>query len=67
VLTFIDRPDSIPPGMQDPKHGGVVDTPIVIHQDGKNYLHDGHHRVTAARLMGDKDIQARYVDFDQKG
>jgi hypothetical protein len=67
VLTFINDPGAVRPGTHDPEHGGIVDHPIVIHQDGVNYLHDGHHRVTAARLLGDKDIEARYVDFDQKG
>lgn len=67
VLTFINDPGAVAPGTHDPKHHGIVDHPIVIHQDGANYLHDGHHRATAAKLMGDKTIQARYVDFDQKG
>jgi hypothetical protein len=65
VLTFIDRPDAVPPGYHDPEHGGIVDEPVVIKQDGKMYLHDGHHRATAAALMGDKTVKARLVDFDR--
>lgn len=65
VVTFIDRPDAVPPGTTDPKHEGIVDAPIVIKQDGKMYLHDGHHRATAAKLLGDRDIKARLVDFDK--
>jgi len=67
VLTFIDDPDAVPTGLHDPNHGGIVDAPIVIKQGGKKLLWDGHHRTVAAKLMGDKTIKARYVDFDARG
>lgn len=64
VAEYIDHPHIIPKGTKSPKHGGLVDYPIVIKQDDHLYLHDGHHRCTAALLMGKKTIDARFVDFD---
>jgi hypothetical protein len=43
-----------------------TDKPVVVHLAGKNYLYDGHHRGTAAVLRGDKHLDCRYVDLDQK-
>lgn len=53
-------------GEKHPAAGTPVDQPIVIVSGGKKYLHDGHHRATAAALRGEKTVKARVVDFDQK-
>jgi hypothetical protein len=53
-------------GEVNPKSKTPVDHPIVIQQGGKRYLHDGHHRATAALLRGKTSIKARLVDFDEK-
>lgn len=54
-------------GTRDPRHGGLIDLPIVVRIGGTNYLHDGHHRVTADKLLGARLVTVRYVDLDQEG
>lgn len=43
-----------------PKH-----TPIVVQRHGRYYIHNGHHRATAARLSGEKTIRARLATLDK--
>lgn len=43
-----------------------TDHPIVVRVGGRDVTYDGHHRVTAAILRGDRSIDARYVDLDGK-
>lgn len=45
--------------------GMKTDRPVVVRAGGKAYLHDGHHRATAAMLRGETDIKARVVDLDK--
>ena len=33
---------------------------------GKNYIWDGHHRATAEKLKGSKDIWASVIDMDKE-
>lgn len=49
-------------------HGGKhpTDHPIVVKVGGKHVTFDGHHRVTAAILRGEKTVKARVVDLDAK-
>ena len=42
-------------------HGILDDLPIVVHYGAKLYLHDGHHRVVAQRLLGADRVKARVV------
>lgn len=56
-------PNLIPKGTKG-DHRGLVDHPTVVRLGGKHYIHDGHHRATAALVRGDKDILARVVDLD---
>lgn len=65
VEQYIDDPNLIAPGTRDKRHGGLIDYPIVIQQDGKLYCHDGHHRCAASKLLGDKSVEARFIDFDK--
>lgn len=67
VRKYIEDPDRVPLGTRDPEHGGLIDYPIVVQQDGKRFIHDGHHRLTAAVLMGEKAAKVRFVDFDKAG
>ena len=67
VEEYLDHPHVIPKGARSPKHGGLVDYPIVIQHKGIKFLHDGHHRTTGAMAMGEKTIDARFVNFDAKG
>jgi hypothetical protein len=65
VDQYIRDPALRPPGDLHDRAHTPVDHPVVIRQDGKNYLWDGHHRATAKKLRGDKDVDARFVDFDK--
>ena len=38
--------------------------PVVIERGGKRYIYDGHHRLTAKKLLGAKSAEVRYVDLD---
>lgn len=42
------------------------DKPLVVHKDGKYYVQDGHHRVTAAHMQG-KPVDVYVVDLDAEG
>ncbi len=64
VARYIDNPERKEQGERHTKHGGLVDMPIVIRKNGREYIHDGHHRLTAAKLSGDSSSRVRFVDFD---
>lgn len=38
--------------------------PLVVRWKGRNYLEDGHHRVSAAKAAGMKTIKARVLNKD---
>lgn len=57
-------PALVPKGARAPGHGGLIDLPIIVKKGGTFWLHDGHHRATAAYLRGDKDLRVRLVDLD---
>jgi hypothetical protein len=65
VAQYLEKPNMRRRGMRDPVHGGPIDLPICIHLGGVNYLHDGHHRLTADKLLGARLARCRYVDLDQ--
>lgn len=54
------------PGARAPGSGGLIDRPVFVLKNGKTYVHDGHHRCTAAILRGDKTISARVVRLDSE-
>lgn len=64
VAQYLHNPGLMPPGARG-KHGGPVDTPIVVQANGKRWLHDGHHRAVAGILKGETAIKARFVDLDR--
>jgi hypothetical protein len=66
VAQYIQKTNLRRRGMRDPKHGGLVDLPIVVRLGGTSYLHDGHHRLCAAKLLGARLETVRYVDLDQE-
>lgn len=43
------------------------DIPIVIRQQGKLYVGDGHHRIEALKMKGLSEITALVVDVDADG
>jgi len=66
VAGFIDNPSKIDlPGRRN-GNGYTTDMPIVVSFHGKLYLHDGHHRVMALRLLGETSVKARLVKLDSK-
>lgn len=60
-------PRLIPDGTRAPGHGALIDLPIVVKLGGEYFLHDGHHRLTAAHLRGEVDARVRLVDLDAQG
>jgi len=63
VRQFIDNPGIVVPGQRD-LSGQLVDRPIVVRAGGKDYIHDGHHRLSARVLMGYQDSMARIVELE---
>lgn len=59
-------PNLIPKGTLGSGHGGIIDLPVVVQKSGTYYIHDGHHRATAAFARGDEYLVARLVDLDAK-
>lgn len=64
VMQHAQDPTYVKPGARAPGHGGLVDLPIVVKKNGQLYIHDGHHRLTAAALRGQVDARVRLVDLD---
>lgn len=60
----LEDPRLIPKGARTPSSGMLKDRPVVVRLGDKSYLHDGHHRVLAAMLRGERDIKARVVDLE---
>lgn len=61
VRNFVENPNAVPPG-QRAMTGEHVDLPVVMNQNGKRYILDGHHRLTAKALLGYPDVVARVID-----
>lgn len=64
LVQHLDNPYLVEPGRRAQGHGGLIDRPIVVRKDGLLYIHDGHHRLTAATLRGQKTAKVRLVDLD---
>ncbi len=58
------NPKLIPEGSRGAGHGGLIDRPVVVRKDGQFYIHDGHHRLTAAQLRGQTTAKVRFIDLD---
>lgn len=43
---------------------GYAKLPLVVRNDGKNYIADGTHRASAMWLEGEQDMDCRYCDLD---
>ncbi len=64
LVQHLDDPAMVPEGKRASGHGGLVDRPVVVRKDGVLYIHDGHHRLTAAQLRGQSTAKVRLVDLD---
>jgi len=60
VAEYLEEGGSAPEGLKSPS-GYPRDLPIVVNTGGKLYIHDGHHRMTAQKLMGKTEAPARVV------
>lgn len=60
----LEDPRLYQPGARAPGHGLLVDRPVVVRKGGVLYIHDGHHRLTAAHLRGATTAKVRFVDLD---
>lgn len=60
VQQYIDDPRTVPLSK------GLVptDVPIIVKTGGVRYIHDGNHRLTARKLLGDTTAEVRYVNLD---
>ncbi len=67
LAQHLEDEDLVPEGKRSPNAGMLVDLPVVVKMNGKDYLHDGHHRATAAWVRGERAIGARVVDLDKQG
>jgi hypothetical protein len=54
----------IPEGQRSAHAGMLTDLPVIVKSGGQHYVHDGHHRATAAWVRGERAIGARVVDLD---
>jgi hypothetical protein len=68
VRQYIEDPELLPGARHGAvgSHGGPVDLPIIVRQQGTMWVHDGHHRLCAAKLSGDTSAKVRFVDLDKK-
>lgn len=64
LMQHAESPDLVAPGTRGSGHGGLIDRPVVVRKDGVLYIHDGHHRLTAATLRGQETAKVRLVDLD---
>lgn len=65
VRRFLENPGVVMPGQRN-LSGQLEDRPIVVRSAGKDYIHDGHTRLTALSLLGKQDAMVRVVDLDQE-
>lgn len=65
VAWYLEHPDAREVGHMNPKSKTPDDYPIVIQQDGKRAIWDGHHRLTALHLLGRNSAEVRFVNFDE--
>lgn len=56
-----------PPGSRASGSGMPIDRPIVVRKNGQLFIHDGHHRLTLAKLRGSGEALVRLVDLDVVG
>lgn len=64
LAQHLENESLIPEGQRSAHAGMLIDLPVVVKVGGQKYLHDGHHRATAAWVRGERAIGARFVDLD---
>jgi hypothetical protein len=61
VRQLLGHPEAFDQHGHTTEHGILDDLPIVVQYGSKLYLHDGHHRVVAQRILGAERVKARVV------
>jgi hypothetical protein len=64
VRGLIHHPEAFDRPGHTTESGLLDDLPIVVQFGGKMYLHDGHHRVVAQRMLGRTTVKARVVKIE---
>jgi len=65
LVQHLEDPGMVPDGARGAGHGGLVDRPVVVKMGGSMFIHDGHHRLTAAHVRGQETAKVRLVDLDK--
>jgi hypothetical protein len=61
---YLENPHLTPVGARGVHTGMKKDLPVIVKKAGKSFIHDGHHRIVAAALRGEKAIKARVVNLE---
>lgn len=64
LAQHLEDENLVPEGKRSANAGMLIDLPVVVKMGGELFLHDGHHRATAAWVKGERAIGARVVDLD---
>jgi hypothetical protein len=62
VRAFLENPDLVRHG-QRTMGGTLEDLPVVVQHKGKRYIQDGHHRLAAKKLTGQRTALVRIIDM----
>ena len=63
VEHYIDHEYDVPDGYRKPS-GMLADIPVVVRVAKRDYILDGHHRLTAEWAQGARSAGVRLVDLD---
>ncbi len=66
VRDFVENPRVVPPGKRS-LSGVLEDVPVLFEADGQRYVQDGHHRIAAAKLLGQTTVRARVIRPEEMG
>jgi hypothetical protein len=61
IRSYVDKPNDPDEWYDDIGY----DAPEVYHYHGKEWIHDGHHRIIASRLRGESSIRVHYWQADR--
>jgi hypothetical protein len=60
---YLENPNLTPNNKRAIGSGMLIDKPVVVKVGGAMFIHDGHHRITAAHVRGESEIDARVVEL----
>lgn len=65
VEEFVRNPHLVKPGHIAPKKHMLDDHPVVVQYKDTLFIHEGHHRLTAAMMRGEEGVKVRVVNLDE--